>query len=132
MAESKASSQAPGDAFAVFLKEGELRLQVCGACGKQVFFPRTACPYCGDGGLEWRKASGRGTVYSTTVVRQRPDRGGDYNVAIVELAEGARMMSRVEGVAPGDVQIGMAVTASIAEANGAPIVVFRPAIGASR
>ena len=118
---------APGVKFESFLKAGELRLQGCKQCGKQIYYPRTICPYCGSIALEWRIASGRGTVYSTTIVRQKPERGGDYNVAIVELAEGARMLSRVQDIAPGEVRIGMPVTAVIGELNGTPLVFFRPA-----
>ena len=89
--------EAPGVVFQRYLKGGELWLQQCDGCARQIFYPRTLCPYCGDNHLQWRRASGAGTVYSTTVVRQRPERGGDYNVAIIELAEGARLLSRVEG-----------------------------------
>jgi uncharacterized OB-fold protein len=130
MSEIKELPHSPGAAYEAFLKNGEFRLQCCGGCGKQIFFPRTICPRCGSNALEWRKPSGRGTVYSTTIVRQRPDRGGDYNVALIDLAEGARMMSRVEGVLPSEVKIGMAVEAAIADVNGAPLVIFHAAAGA--
>jgi uncharacterized OB-fold protein len=120
-----AASDAPGIVFESYLKVGEIRLQTCVACGRQVFFPRTLCPHCGEGHLEWRKISGKATVYSTTTVRQKPERGGDYNVAIVEFAEGARMLSRVEGVPPAGVKIGMPVWASIAEGEGAPYIIFK-------
>jgi uncharacterized OB-fold protein len=116
----------PGAAFEAFLQAGELRLQICGACRRQIFFPRTVCPHCGSNSLEWRRASGRGIVYSTTIVRQRPDKGGDYNIALIELEEGARMLSRVQGIAPTAVRIGMSVEAEIAQVNGAPLVVFNP------
>jgi uncharacterized OB-fold protein len=118
---------APGTKFESFLRAGELRLQGCSQCGKQIYFPRTLCPFCGSTALEWRLASGRGKVYSTTIVRQKPERGGDYNVAIVELAEGARMLSRVQDIAPAEVRIDMPVTAVIGELNGVPLVLFRPA-----
>jgi uncharacterized OB-fold protein len=123
MADAETASEAPGVQFESFLRKGEIQLQVCTGCERQIFFPRTLCPHCG-GRLEWRRISGDGIVYSTTIVRQKPERGGDYNVAIVELAEGARMMSRVDGVAPAEVRIGMAVRAAIAEGNGAPLIVF--------
>ena len=58
---------------------------------------------------------------------RRPADGGDYNVALVDLAEGVRMMSRVESVDPGGVRIGMAVTARLAGQDGDTIVVFDPA-----
>ncbi|MBZ8134794.1 Zn-ribbon domain-containing OB-fold protein [Afifella sp. IM 167] len=129
MAPPTPSPDAPGVKFQAFLAEGSFSLQVCDGCGTQIFFPRTLCPSCGSRALTWKKASGEGTVYSTTTVRQKPERGGDYNVSIVELAEGARMMSRVEGVEPAAVTIGMAVTAVIATDDAGPLVVFRPAEG---
>jgi hypothetical protein len=66
-------------------------------------------------------------VYSTTTVRQKPERGGDYNISVIELAEGARMLSRVEGIPAADVRIGMPVEAVIGEANGAALVLFHRA-----
>ena len=113
------------------LAEGEFHIQHCTACKKAVFYPRAACPHCGSGTLEWRRASGDGVVYATSVVRQRPERGGVYNVALIDLAEGARMMSRVEGIEPEKVTIGMAVRAEVDRSGDAPLVVFRPAGGAS-
>ncbi|MGB3864267.1 MAG: Zn-ribbon domain-containing OB-fold protein [Xanthobacteraceae bacterium] len=126
-----AEGQAPDTVFRAYLSQNELWLQTCTGCAKQIFFPRVLCPYCGSG-LEWRKAATTGTVYSATTVRQRPDRGGDYNIAIVELDEGARMMSRVEGVSPDEVDIGMKVKAIIEERDGGPIVLFQPLPGGAR
>jgi uncharacterized OB-fold protein len=105
------------------LKEGRFEIQRCAACTRHVFYPRVLCPHCGSERLEWVAPSGRGVVYSTTVVRRRPADGGDYNVCLVDLAEGVRMMSRVAAIAPADVKIGMAVTARIADG----LVEFAPA-----
>lgn len=118
--------EAPGVVFQRYLKGGELWLQQCDGCARQIFYPRTLCPYCGDNHLQWRRASGAGTVYSTTVVRQRPERGGDYNVAIIELAEGARLLSRVEGIAADAVRIDMKVQAVIRTGSDTQLVVFEP------
>nr|WP_263481005.1 OB-fold domain-containing protein [Pseudosulfitobacter pseudonitzschiae] len=85
------------------------------------------CPHCHGTAISWQRASGKGRVHTTTVVRRKPERGGDYNVCMVELEEGVRMMSRVEGIAPGDVVIDMAVTAFVGAAEDTPIVLFRPA-----
>ena len=71
--------------------------------------------------------TGRGTVYSVTVVRRLPDKGGDYNVALIDLEEGPRVMSRVDDIAPDEVGIGMAVRAYVGEVAGAPNVLFKPA-----
>lgn len=89
------------------------------------------CPACGGDAFDWVAPSGQGVVHSTTVVRRRPGEGGDYNVALIDLAEGVRMMSRVEGVDPAAVRIGMPVTARLAEQDGDVVVVFDPA-GAGR
>jgi uncharacterized OB-fold protein len=85
------------------------------------------CPHCGHGELDWVDASGQGTVYATTVIRRRPEQGPPCNLCLVDLEEGVRLTSRVEGLAPEAVRIGMAVKARIAEEDGAPLVVFDPA-----
>lgn len=114
----------PDREFREALKEGSFRIQRCGACSKHVFYPRVLCSHCGSAALEWVEPSGNGTVYSTTVVRRKPDLGGDLNIALIDLEEGVRMMSRVEGMAPEDVRIGMPVKASIVTDRGQPLVVF--------
>ncbi len=121
------SSNGPDAAFHAALAEGRIEIQRCGDCARHVFFPRVLCPHCGGASLEWVEASGEGVVYSTTVVRQRPERGGDHNVALIDLAEGVRMMSRVEGPAPHEVRIGMAVRAYVDDVDGRPGVLFEPA-----
>ena len=105
------------------LAAGRFEIQQCAACARHVFYPRVLCPHCGGGRLDWVVPSGRGTVYSTTVVRRKSADGGDYNVCLVDLAEGPRMMSRVVNVPPAEVKIGMAVRARITEG----LVEFTPA-----
>ena len=100
-------------------------LQRCRRSGRFIYYPRVAEPRSGDIDLEWVEASGRGTVYSTTVVRQKPPTA-DYNVALVDLVEGPRMMSRIDGIAPEAVRIGMPVRAVIKRENDQPVVVFEP------
>ena len=114
----------PDAEFEKRLKEGSFCIQRCEDTGRHVFYPRQLSPYSGSDRLAWVEASGLGTVYSTTTVRQKPESGGDYNLSIIELAEGPKMMSRVEGVSPDAVRIGMEVRARIAEADGKPLVVF--------
>ena len=98
-----------------FLAAGQFRLQRCASCATHVFYPRLLCPACGSSNLAWITPSGRGKVYSTTVMRRRPDRGGDFNVALIDLDEGPRLMSRVEGLPAADVKIGMPVAARIVQ-----------------
>ncbi|MCY1519413.1 hypothetical protein D9M68_541630 [compost metagenome] len=108
------------------LDQGRFLIQRCTGCDRAVFYPRMICPHCGADSLAWITPDGRGTVYSTTVVRRKPDAGGDYNVALVDLQEGVRLMSRVEGLAPEAVRIGMAVRAQVAQQDGRGLVVFVP------
>ena len=97
----------PDRKFRDGLAEGRILLQRCTDCDKHIFFPRVLCP-----------------VYTTTIIRRKPERGGDYNLCMVDMAEGVRMMSRVDGIAPDAVKIGMAVKAHVGEIDGAPAVLF--------
>jgi uncharacterized OB-fold protein len=115
----------PDAAFREHLKGGRFMIQKCGQCGAFVFYPRLLCTGCGASDLKWQEAKGEGTVYSTTTVRRKPDQGGDYNVAIVELAEGPRLMSKVVDVPPAEVAIGMPVRAAIDQTANGPLLVFR-------
>jgi uncharacterized OB-fold protein len=119
----------PEAIFRAHLAEGRFMIQRSAGSGTHVFYPRVAAPGTGAADLEWVEASGVGVVYATTVTRQRPEQGGDYNVALIDLAEGPRMMARVEGVAPAAVRIGMKVRARISEIDGAPAVIFHPEAG---
>ncbi len=110
------------------LAQGRFMLQRSSGSGRCFFPPRVAEPVTGARDLEWVQASGRGTVHATTVVRARPPKAA-YNVVLVDLEEGPRMMSRVEGLAPDAVRIGMAVQARIAVQDGKPLLVFDPAAG---
>lgn len=113
----------PDAEFKAFLEEDRFMIQRSASSGRHVFYPRVIAPGTGADDLEWVQACGRGTVYSTTVVRTKPPKP-DYNVVLIELAEGPRMMSRVEGVEPADVAIGMAVQARITsdDEHGAYVV----------
>jgi uncharacterized OB-fold protein len=85
--------------------KGELAYQVDGN-GRPVFFPRAVAPGTG-GKLEWRISRGLGTVHATTVVHTKDKQ--PWNVALIDIDEGFRMMSRVEDVDPMKVKIGMRV-----------------------
>jgi uncharacterized OB-fold protein len=119
------ASVGPDAEFREHLEDGRFMIQKCGKCGAFVFYPRLICTACGAGELVWHEASGSGTVYSTTVVRRRPEQGGDYNVALIDLAEGPRLMSRVVDVPPAEVAIGMPVHAAVDRTASGPLLVFR-------
>ena len=108
------------------LDQGNFQIQRCTSCQHSIFYPRMICPHCGSNKLEWFTPSGRGTVYSTTVVHRKAEQGGNYNVALIDLDEGVRMMSRVDGVDPADVTIGMQVQAKVIDGDEGKLVVFNP------
>lgn len=112
--------------FFAFLAQGRFMIQRGRESGRCFFYPRVCEPLTGSTDLEWVEASGEGTVYSTTVVRQKPP-AQPYNVALIDLAEGPRLMSRVQGVAPEAVRIGMRVKAKIIRESDQPLLVFEPA-----
>lgn len=92
------------------LAAGELRLQRCTSCGLLRYPIASICPDCLGRDAVWEKLSGRATVYSTVVFHQVYDPAFadqvPYNVAIVELDEGPRLMSNVIGVDPASVVVG--------------------------
>lgn len=120
-------SMGPEEQFRAYLAEGRFMIQRSTSTGVHVFYPRPFVPGTGETDLEWVEASGEGTVYSTTVNRRSPDKGGSFNVALIDLAEGPRMMSRVVDIEPEKVTIGMKVRARIEPLNGAPAIVWVPA-----
>jgi uncharacterized OB-fold protein len=94
-------------------KAGELRLQRCRSCKEAYFPPRPFCPRCGGRDIEAFAASGKATLYSYVInFRPRPDMGTEpHSIAVVELAEGPRMMTNVVGCpqTPEALQLDMAL-----------------------
>lgn len=112
------------------LHDGKLLVQRCQDCHEAQLYPRDRCLAC-RGPVAWEEASGRGTVYSFTVIRQnyvRPFRDLiPYVVGLIELEEGPRIMSNVIDCDPDDVQVGMAVRATFeVVSDDAGIALFVP------
>jgi uncharacterized OB-fold protein len=80
-------------------REGDLRLQRCRACAHSYFPPRFFCPLCASRDIEVYAASGKARLYSYVINhRPRPDMGAEpHSIAVVELAEGPRMMTNIVG-----------------------------------
>ncbi len=92
--------------------EGRLVVQRCTACGRHQLYARAHCLSCRSP-VEWVEASGRGTVYSFTVIRQNPSRSFrhmiPFVVALVDLVEGPRLMTNIVGCSPEEVIVGASV-----------------------
>ncbi len=98
-------------------REGRLMLQHCTACDRWSFPVRERCPHCFAARLEWRQASGRGSLYTFTIMHQVMNPGFasavPYNVAQVDLVEGVRMTSNVVGIGNEMLRIGMPLQADV-------------------
>ena len=95
-------------------RQGKLLLQYCERCQHYQFYPRLYCMQCSADILRWLEVSGRGTIYSYTLIYQNksPEFVHDtpYNVAIVQLEEGPRMLSSIVDIDPTDLRVDLPVT----------------------
>jgi hypothetical protein len=111
--------------------EGKLLLRRCDDCGVAIWYPRFFCPVCGSFNTSWSEASGRGTVYTFTVVHRSGVPGYrdalPYVIAYVELEEGPRVLTNIVECEPEKVEVGMAVHVVFHDTgNGSALYRFRP------
>jgi uncharacterized OB-fold protein len=115
-------------------RQGRLMLQHCGACSGWSFPVRERCPHCFAAQLSWRQASGRGTLYTFTIMHQVMNPGFaasvPYNVAQIDLDEGVRMIANVVGVDNAALRPGMRLEAVFEEiGEDVSVPKFRPVAG---
>lgn len=80
------------EAFWNAAKQGRFLVRRCKACGRSHWYPRSICPFCASSETEWIEGSGKGTIYSYSVMRRAPV---PYAMAYVTLAEGPTMMTNI-------------------------------------
>ncbi len=94
-------------------KQRKFLIRHCNACGRSHFYPRHSCPHCWSDNVEWRPASGKGRVYSYTVIHHNdasPFREMlPYIVALIELEEGVRVTANIVEGTPEVMHVGMPV-----------------------
>ncbi|KQX23330.1 MULTISPECIES: Zn-ribbon domain-containing OB-fold protein [unclassified Sphingomonas] len=105
------------------LADGRFLLQRARASGTVFFPPRLMEPGSGDAEWDWIEASGMGTVHAVTVIHPKPPET-PRAIVLVDLDEDVRLMSEVEGIAAGDIAIGLRVRARIGERDGAALLLF--------
>ena len=111
---------------------GELRIQRCTDCERPYFYPRPVCPHCGSTDVGWFTASGDATLYSY-VINHRPAPGFEddapYAIAVVQLAEGPRMMANIVGLppTPGALVLDMPLRVRFEQRGDVSLPVFAPA-----
>ena len=103
---------------------GKLLYKKCAACGEPHFYPRALCPFCFSDRTEWQEASGRGTIYTYSVMRRTPV---PYAIAYVTLAEGPTMMTNIVDCDLDGIRIGQTVRLVFKPSEGGPPVpMFTP------
>ena len=120
------AEKSPQATFVEYLRQGKLAYQFSPFDQAVIFPPKLMAGRTGLTDLEWRISAGNGTVYATTVAAHGS--GAPYNIAMIELDEGFRMLSRVETIAPEHVAIGMRVELRVEIGSDAdmPVPVFHP------
>lgn len=114
------------------LQRNELWIPRCKSCSRLVFYPREICPHCFGLDFIWERLSGKGRVYTFTIIRRPflPEFAAiaPYVFAIVELEEGIRMATNIVNCPPEDVHIGMNVQAVFdTDEGGRKLLLFEPA-----
>jgi uncharacterized OB-fold protein len=113
------------EAFFDAARQGRFMIPVCTACGKAHWYPRAICPFCSSDKVEWREASGKGTIYTFSVMRRVKE---PYAIAHVTLAEGPTMLTNIVDCDLDTVRIGQPVAVVFKETeNGPPVPMFKPA-----
>jgi uncharacterized OB-fold protein len=113
--------------------QGELRMQRCRSCARYYFYPRPFCPHCFSQDVEWTTVSGDARLISY-VINHRPlppfDPSVPLVVALVELAEGPRMMSNITGVepVPSALELDMPLKVTFAPRGDYALPLFAPAV----
>jgi uncharacterized OB-fold protein len=105
--------------------QGQLLVKKCLSCGEIHYYPRALCPFCGSDRTDWQTASGRGTVYSWSVMRRAET---PYAIAYVTLDEGVTMMTNIVDCDLNGIRIGQKVRVVWKPTEGGPpLPAFTPA-----
>ncbi len=108
------------------LSAGRLTLQRCGSCGAAIHYVRWLCPVCSSPDLAFETAGGGGSIYAFTLGTARMG-GEGTNVALVDVAEGPRILTTIVGAEPETLAIGLRVRAEVEQQTDGPArLVFRP------
>jgi uncharacterized OB-fold protein len=106
-------------------KEGRFLVRQCNGCGKVHWYPRAICPFCASCDTTWIDGSGRGTIYSYSIMRRASP---PYVMAYVELEEGPRMMTNIVDADVDGIAIGQSVELTFRQSEGGfSVPMFRPA-----
>lgn len=127
MAERKIPAPTPTpetEPFWQAAREGRFLIRVCRTCERAHWYPRALCPFCFSENTEWREASGRGSIYTFSIMRRAKE---PYAIAYVKLDEGPMMMTNIVDSDFENIAIDQQVELVFRETeDGPPVPVFRP------
>ncbi len=114
------------------VREEKLMIQKCTECGQPIFYPRMCCPFCFSDQIEWMEASGRGRIYTYTIVRSNAPSSFiadmPFVIAVVRLEEGVQMLSNIVDCEPTAVYCEMPVEVTFEKLSDEfTLPKFRPA-----
>ncbi|OIK24302.1 Zn-ribbon domain-containing OB-fold protein [Streptomyces malaysiense] len=106
--------------------DGRLLIRRCAACGRAHHYPREFCPHCWSEDVSWERATGRATLYTWSTVHRNDlppfSARTPYIAAVVDLAEGPRLMTEIVAAEEAELSAGMPLR--VAFTDGKPV--FRP------
>lgn len=105
-------------------RQGRLLIKRCGACSKPHYYPRAICPFCGSPETQWEETTGKGAIYSYSVMRRGA--GTPYTLAYVTLDAGPSIMTNIVDADVDALGIGDRVTVRFVETDGPPVPMFAP------
>lgn len=106
-------------------KQGKLLLKKCNPCGKTHYYPRAVCPHCFSGDGSWYEASGKGKIYTYSVMRRAEI---PYAIAYIALDEGVTMLSNLVECDFDALSVGQDVEVVFRDTEGGQVLpMFRPA-----
>ena len=112
------------------LSQEGLCLQYCHDCHRYIFYPRSLCPHCWGSNLEWERLSGKGKVFTYTIVNISAlpefNEKTPYVFAIIELDEGVKIPANLLNCPVEEVRVNMPVQMTLIEAEGQKLPVFTP------
>ena len=114
------------------LKRHELQLQRCADCQHVYFYPRILCPSCWSANVKWERMSGKGHVYTYTVMHRAPHpafaEDVPFIIGVVELDEGPRLPVNIVQCSPEEIAVDMAVEVVFEDINDEiTLARFKPA-----
>ncbi len=105
--------------------DGKLLVKLCESCNETHFYPRAICPGCMSDNTVWQEASGKGRIYSYSVMRRADP---PYAIAYVTLDVGVTMLTNIVDADFDALSVDMPVEVTFRKTEGGQALpVFRPA-----